>query len=89
MWEIGKYLDSALHDIDYVQLQYVSIKYPDSDGKLAAKRMKTGQCDIEHQDYSEFCEVYLRNAEKRLRDWWKRLHDNYLKEHPRKTPDTN
>ena len=88
LWEIGKYLDSALNDITFVQLQYVSISFS-NDGNLASERLKTGHCDLEHQDYSEFCEVYLRNIQKYLRDWWKRLHDNYLKENPRKTPDTN
>lgn len=91
LFEIGKYLDSALHDIDCVQFQYIPVKYPDiNNNNIQYKELiKTGQCNIEHQDYNEFCEIYLRNIEKNLRDWWKILHDKYLKENSKKTPNTN
>lgn len=90
LFEIGMYLDSALDDADCVQLQYVKFNYSDNgDDDSRAERINTGHCNVVHQDYDEFCEVYLSNIVKTLRGWWKRLHDNYLKENPLKTPDTD
>lgn len=90
LFEIGTYLDSALDNSDCVQLQYVKFNYSDmSNDTSRIERINTGHCNVEHQDYDEFCEVYLSNIVKTLRDWWKKLHDNYLKENPRKTPDTD
>lgn len=90
LFEIGTYLDSALDDADCVQLQYVKFNYSDNgDDNSRAERINTGHCNVAHQDYDEFCETYLKNITKTLRDWWKILHDKYLKEHPRKAPDTD
>ncbi|MCI9008615.1 MAG: helix-turn-helix transcriptional regulator [Lachnospiraceae bacterium] len=88
LYSIGQYLDSALYDADCVQLQYVSIKYPeDKNKKNHIERIKHGLCELEHQDYDEFCEMYLNRIIKNFRYWWKILHEDYLKNS--KAPNSN
>lgn len=91
--DIAFYLDSATCDADYIQIQYLPLKYlNENDAPDNKKRYDINgfNCSIEHQDYKQFCEIYLQKINYELRERWTLLHDEYIKEvSTNKAPDTD
>lgn len=91
--DIAFYLDSAACDADYIQIQYLPLKYFDENDEPNSKKryeINGFNCNIEDQDYKQFCEIYLQKINYELRKRWTLLHDEYIKEiSTNRTPDTN
>ena len=83
----------ATCDADYIQIQYLPLKYlNENDDPDSKKRYDINgfNCSIEHQDYKQFCEIYLQKINYELRERWTLLHDEYIKEvSTNKAPDTD
>lgn len=74
---IGLYLDSALNDVDMIQMQYVPMKFLDDSIDINI----TGfNCEIKEMDYELFCENYIQEIVGELRKQWKIIHTNYQKQ---------
>lgn len=93
LMDIGFYLDSAACDADYIQIQYLPLKYISiEEDPMNPKRFEINgfNCNIEDQDYEQFCEIYLQRINCELRKRWKILHDEYVKENnSKKAPNTD
>lgn len=79
--DIGNYLESAQRVMHEVQVQYVGINIPDSSSdQQRTELIKRGNCELFHESYEEFCDIYLNGIIKKLRRYWKRIHESYEKE---------
>lgn len=82
LYEIGNYLESAQRVMYAVQVQYVGINIPDySSDQQRTELIKRGKCELFHETYEEFCDTYLSSIIKKLRRYWKQIHESYEKEH--------
>lgn len=80
--DIANYLESAQRVMYAVQVQYVGINIPDSSSdQQRTELIKRGNCELFHESYEEFCDAYLNNIIKKLRECWKQIHESYEKEH--------
>lgn len=81
LYDIGNYLESAQRVMHDVQVQYIGINIPDtSSDQQRIELIKRGKCELFHESYEEFCDMYLNGIIKKLRRYWKQIHESYEKE---------